>query len=65
MQAPYQTVWPYQKDAMRLPVENLAAAFAELQSNGLKKEAAGFRIDRCGGTSCKVFLPARHHQLEP
>ena len=108
----FKTARPYQKDAMNLPVENLAAAipfyetimgfqvvsrkdlpcksavlsrdgiqiglvenggdptqdgcffevdhaetaFAELQSNGLKKEEAGFRFDRYGDTSYKVFF---------
>lgn len=112
MKAIFKTAWPYQKDAMSLPVENLAAAipfyetimgfqvvsrndspyksavlsrdgiqiglaenggdptqdgcffeidnaetaFAELRSNGLKKAEAGFRIDRYGDTSYKVFF---------
>ena len=37
-------------------VDNAEAAFAELKSNGLNKEAAGFRIDRHGATSYKVFF---------
>src|SRR6266404_9385355 len=36
-------------------VDNAEAAFAELKSNGLKKEAADFRIDQYGDTSYKVF----------
>ena len=36
-------------------VDNAEAAFAELKSNGLKKEA-GFRIDQYGDTSYKVFF---------
>ncbi|MGH9833556.1 MAG: VOC family protein [Blastocatellia bacterium] len=112
MKATFKTAWPYQKDAMNLPVENLAAAipfyetimgfqvisrkdspcksavlsrdgvqiglaenggdptqdgcffevdnveaaFAELKSNGLEKEEAGFRIDQHGDTSWKVFF---------
>ena len=112
MKAIFKTAAPYQKDAMNLPVENLAAAipfyetimrfkvvsrkdspcksavlgrdgiqiglaenggdptqdgcffevdnveaaFAELKSNGLKKEKADFRIDRYGDTSYKVFF---------
>src|SRR5262245_37093108 len=37
-------------------VDNAEAAFAELKSNGLGKEEAGFRIDRYGDTSYKVFF---------
>jgi lactoylglutathione lyase len=37
-------------------VDNAEAAFAELKSNGLKKEEAGFRIDRHGNTAYKVFF---------
>jgi lactoylglutathione lyase len=37
-------------------VDNAEAAFAELKSNGFKKEEAGFRIDRHGDTSYKVFF---------
>jgi lactoylglutathione lyase len=37
-------------------VDNADAAFAELKSNGFKKEEAGFRIDRHGDTSYKVFF---------
>jgi len=37
-------------------VDNAEAAFAELKSNGLKKEAADFRIDQYGDTSYKVFF---------
>ena len=37
-------------------VDNVEAAFAELRSNGLEKEDAGFRIDRHGETSWKVFF---------
>src|ERR1700680_1629180 len=37
-------------------VDNAEAAFAELKSNGLAKEEAGFRIDRHGDTSYKVFF---------
>lgn len=112
MKAVFKTAWPYQKDAMNLPVENVKAAipfyemimgfqvvsrksspcqsavlgrdgiqiglaenggdptqdgcffevdnveaaFAELKSNGLAKEEAGFRIDRHGDTTWKVFF---------
>ena len=37
-------------------VDNAEAAFAELKSNGLTKEEAGFRIDRHGDRSYKVFF---------
>ena len=112
MKAVFKTAWPYQKDEMNLPVENVEAAipfyetimgfrvvsrkespcksavlgrdgiqiglaenggdptqdgcffevdnaevaFAELRSNGLEREEAGFRIDQHGDTSWKVFF---------
>ena len=37
-------------------VDNVETAFAELKSNGLGKEEAGFRIDRHGDVSYKVFF---------
>jgi catechol 2,3-dioxygenase-like lactoylglutathione lyase family enzyme len=37
-------------------VDNVETAFAELKSNGLEKEEAGFRIDRYGDTTWKVFF---------
>ena len=37
-------------------VDSAAAAFAELKSNGLDKEQAGFRIDRYDNTAYKVFF---------
>jgi lactoylglutathione lyase len=37
-------------------VDDVETAFAELKSNGLEKEEAGFRIDRHGETSWKVFF---------
>ncbi len=37
-------------------VDNAESAFAELKSNGLKQEEAGFRIDQYGDTSYKVFF---------
>jgi len=37
-------------------VDNVETAFAELKSNGLGKEEAGFRIDRYGDVSYKVFF---------
>jgi lactoylglutathione lyase len=39
-------------------VDNVETAFAELKSSGLEKEEAGFRIDRHGDTSWKVFFVA-------
>lgn len=37
-------------------VDDVETAFAELKSNGLEKEEAGFRIDQHGTTSWKVFF---------
>ncbi|MBO0723888.1 MAG: VOC family protein [Blastocatellia bacterium] len=37
-------------------VDDVEAAFAELKSNGLDQTEAGFRIDRYGDTSWKVFF---------
>jgi lactoylglutathione lyase len=37
-------------------VDDVETAFAELKSNGLEKEEAGFRIDRHGDASWKVFF---------
>src|SRR5499433_623392 len=37
-------------------VDDVESTFAELKSNGLEKEEAGFRIDRHGDTSWKVFF---------
>jgi len=37
-------------------VDNVETAFAELKSNGLEKEDAGYRIDKYGETSWKVFF---------
>jgi len=37
-------------------VDDVETAFGELKSNGLEKEDAGFRIDRHGDTSWKVFF---------
>src|SRR6266705_6558920 len=44
------------QDGCFFEVDNAEAAFDELKSNGLKKEAADFRIDRYGETSYKVFF---------
>jgi len=37
-------------------VDNAETAFEELKTNGLNKEDAGFRIDKYGATSYKVFF---------
>jgi hypothetical protein len=37
-------------------VDNVETAFAELKSNGLEKDDAGFRIDKYGDTLWKVFF---------
>jgi catechol 2,3-dioxygenase-like lactoylglutathione lyase family enzyme len=37
-------------------VDDVEAAFAELQSRGLDKEEAGFRVDQHGDKSFKVFF---------
>jgi catechol 2,3-dioxygenase-like lactoylglutathione lyase family enzyme len=37
-------------------VDSVDAAFDELKSNGLGREEAGFRIDRHGATSYRVFF---------
>jgi lactoylglutathione lyase len=37
-------------------VDNVENAFAELKSNGLAREEAGFRIDKHGDSSWKVFF---------
>jgi catechol 2,3-dioxygenase-like lactoylglutathione lyase family enzyme len=39
-----------------LEVDDVEAAFAELQERGLNKKEAGFRIDRHGTTDWKVFF---------
>jgi catechol 2,3-dioxygenase-like lactoylglutathione lyase family enzyme len=37
-------------------VDSVEAAFAELKANGLGREEAGFRVDKHGETSYKVFF---------
>jgi len=37
-------------------VDDVETAFAELKSSGLEKEEAGFRIDKYGDASWKVFF---------
>jgi catechol 2,3-dioxygenase-like lactoylglutathione lyase family enzyme len=44
------------QDGCFFEVDNAEAAFAELKSNGLEKGEAGFRFDRHGDTSYKVFF---------
>ncbi|MEK7833309.1 MAG: VOC family protein [Acidobacteriota bacterium] len=44
------------QDGCFFEVDNVEAAFAELKSNGLGKDEAGFSIDQHGDTSWKVFF---------
>ena len=44
------------QDGCFFEVDDAEVAFAELKSNGLEKEEAGFRIDQYGETSYKVFF---------
>lgn len=44
------------QDGCFFEVDDAEAAFAELRSNGLKKEEADFRIDKYGEKSFKVFF---------
>jgi lactoylglutathione lyase len=44
------------KEGCFFEVNDVEAAFAELKSNGLENKEAGFRIDRHGDTSWKVFF---------
>jgi catechol 2,3-dioxygenase-like lactoylglutathione lyase family enzyme len=44
------------QDGCFFEVDNAEAAFAELKSNGLEREDAGFRIDQYGDTAYKVFF---------
>src|SRR3989442_12948600 len=37
-------------------VDDVEAAFAELKANGLPKDDAGFRVDKYGETSYRVFF---------
>lgn len=37
-------------------VDDVEAAFGELQANGLDKDDAGFRVDKHGETSYRVFF---------
>jgi lactoylglutathione lyase len=37
-------------------VDDVEAAFAELKANGLKKDDAGFRVDKHGDTPFRVFF---------
>jgi catechol 2,3-dioxygenase-like lactoylglutathione lyase family enzyme len=37
-------------------VDDVEAAFTELKANGLKKDDAGFRVDKYGDTSFRVFF---------
>jgi catechol 2,3-dioxygenase-like lactoylglutathione lyase family enzyme len=44
------------QDGCFFAVDNVEAAFAELQANGLAKETADFRLDQHGDTMWKVFF---------
>lgn len=44
------------QDGSFFEVDNAEAAFDELKSNGFEKEEAGFRIDKHGDASFKVFF---------
>src|SRR5262245_46979416 len=44
------------QDRCCFEVDNAEVAFAELKSNGLEKDDAGFRIDQHGDTFWKVFF---------
>ena len=44
------------QDGCFFEVDNAEAAFAELKANGLEREDAGFRIDRYGAKTYKVFF---------
>ena len=37
-------------------VDDVEVAFAELKANGLSKDDAGFRVDKHGDTSYRVFF---------
>jgi catechol 2,3-dioxygenase-like lactoylglutathione lyase family enzyme len=37
-------------------VDDVEAAFAELKANGLERDAAGYRVDKHGETSYRVFF---------
>jgi catechol 2,3-dioxygenase-like lactoylglutathione lyase family enzyme len=44
------------QDGCFFEVDNVEAAFDELKANGLGKEEAGFRVDKHGTTSYRVFF---------
>lgn len=44
------------QDGCFFEIDNAEAAFAELKSNGLEREEAGFRIDQHGDKTFKVFF---------
>jgi lactoylglutathione lyase len=44
------------QDGCFFEVDNAEAAFAELRSNGLDRDEAGFRFDKYGDKSFKVFF---------
>jgi catechol 2,3-dioxygenase-like lactoylglutathione lyase family enzyme len=44
------------QDGCFFEVNDVEAAFAELKASGLMQDAAGFRLDRYGETSYRVFF---------
>ncbi len=44
------------QDGCFFEVDDVEAAFAEMRSNGLEQEEAGYRADQYGGTSYRVFF---------
>ena len=44
------------QDGCFFEVDDAEAAFAELKARGLEQDAAGFRIDRYGANTYKVFF---------
>jgi hypothetical protein len=44
------------QDGCFFEVDNIETAFAELKTNGLKKDKADFRIDQYGDKKFKVFF---------
>lgn len=44
------------QDGCYFEVDDVETAFAELKANGLERDEAGFRIDRHGDHSFKVFF---------
>lgn len=56
-----RSVWPKNggdpsQEGCFFEVDDVEAAFAELKARGLNREEAGFRVDRYGETSYRVFF---------